>query len=327
MPDDLKIDAALTAFSTCADRFVREGYRPAEELERMVERAGGVRCLKAIAMDYPTTFADPEVALRVLGRHGLGVGMVEVDLYSTPEWKLGSLSAPDAATREKAIRLSKQAMDFCAAACGADVQLWLGQDGYDYPFQVDYAASWARLLGGIQEIAAHRSDVRLTIEYKIKEPRNRCHVSTVGRAWAIVSRVGLRHVGCTLDVGHSLMAQENPAEAAVILGREGRLFHLHLNDCYRDWDHDMVPGTVNLWETVELFYWLERVAFDGWYGIDIYPYREEGAAALQMAVDSIYLFHDLARRAAEAGIGEHLARHDALGAHALLRKELLAGRR
>lgn len=323
MPEELKIDAALTAFSTCADRFVREGYRGAEELERMVERAGRIRGLKAVAMDYPTTFADPDTALRVLGRHGLGVGMVEVDLYGGVEWKLGSLSAPDPEVRQKAIRLSKEAMDFCAAAHGADVQLWLGQDGFDYPFQVDYAASWGRLLEGIEEIAAHRSDVRLTLEYKIKEPRNRCHISTVGRAWAIVSRIGSPHVGCTLDVGHSLMAQENPAEAAAILGREGRLFHLHLNDCYRDWDHDMVPGTVNFWETVELFYWLERVGFDGWYGIDIYPYREEGATALQMAVDSIAFFRGLARRAAEAGIGECLSRHDALGAHALLRRELL----
>ncbi len=320
MPEDLRIDAALTAFSTCADRFVREGYRPSESLEAMVERAGRIRGLKAIAMDYPTTFADPDVALATLGGAGLGVGMVEVDLYSSPQWKLGSFTAPDEATRKEALRLAKEAMDFCAATNGADVQLWLGQDGYDYGFQVDYAASWERLLEAIREVAEYRSDVKVTVEYKIKEPRNKCHISTVGRVWAIIETLGLPNVGATLDVGHSLMAQENPAEAAAILGRLGRLYHLHLNDCYRDWDHDMAPGSVNFWETIELFYWLEEVGFEGWWGIDIYPYREDGATALQLAVDSIYWFRELAWRVREAGIGEYLVAHDALGAQQLLRQ-------
>ncbi len=146
--------------------------------------------------------------------------------------------------------------------------------------------------------------MKITIEYKAKEPRVRCFISTVGKALYICERIGRPNVGITLDVGHSLMALENPAESAAMAMQQGRLFHLHLNDNYRDWDHDLIPGTVNLWDTLELFYWLEQMQFDGWYGIDIYPYREAGKAALERTVEGIFRFRAIAQRLIAAGIGD-----------------------
>ena len=319
----LKIDSGTASFSPCVDRFVPAGYHPHEDMTAHIARAGQIRGLTAVAFDYPTQMPDPQALKALLKQHGLGIGMVEVDLYSQARWGQGSFTSPDPALREEAMRLTKEAMDVVAATGAADVQLWLGQDGFDYPFQADYPTKWTQLIDAIGEAAAHRGDVRITVEYKSKEPRSRCHISTVGRTLMIAQEVGLPNVGVTLDVGHSLMAGENPAEAACLCLRQGRLFHLHLNDCFREWDHDMVLASVHLWETLELFYWLRRLEWDGWYGVDIYPYRDDGPASLQHTIDTIYKLCALAERLAGTQLHELQQRADAIAIQRLLQEQVL----
>lgn len=302
MECDLKIDTATTSFSSCADRFVRGGYKQQFPFERQLEMIAAVEGITGVALDYPSQYEDPAALRALLEPQGLALGMTEIDMYSEAKWRFGSLSSLNDATRAEAIALCKRGIDAAIEAEGADVQLWLGQDGYEYPFQTDYREAWARLIDAIDELVAYRPEMKITIEYKPKEPRVRCFIATVGDALYVCERTGRPNAGITLDVGHSLMAAENPAESAVLAMSRGRLFHLHINDNYRDWDHDMIPGTVNLWDTIELFYWLERMEFDGWWGIDIYPYREEGATALRRTVETIYRLRVVARRLIDAGI-------------------------
>jgi sugar phosphate isomerase/epimerase len=320
---DLKIDAATTSFGNCADRFVKGGYREGHPFERQLELLASVEGIKGVALDFPSQYDDPAVLRRQLDNVGLVLGMTEIDMYSSAKWKNGSLSATDDRLRDEAIGLVKRGIEAAIEAQGADVQLWLGQDGYEYPFQSDLNEQWARLLDAIKEVVDHRPEMKITIEYKIKEPRTRCFIATVGKALLICERLNRPNVGITLDVGHSLMALENPAESAVLAMQSGRLFHLHLNDNYRDWDHDMIPGTVNLWETVELSYWLEKMGFDGWWGIDIYPYREDGARALQRTVRTIYRFREMAQRLLAAGLEDLQRQSDAISITDRLMEELL----
>jgi L-rhamnose isomerase len=323
MEYDLKIDAATTAFSSCADRFVKGGYKEQYEFERQLDMLAGVEGITGVALDFPTQYDDPAKLRQQLDDVGLELGMTEIDMYSSAKWKFGSLSSCHDGLRREAIELCKRGIDAATEARGADVQLWLGQDGYEYPFQSNLEDSWERLMDGIEEVVCYRPEMKIAIEYKIKEPRVRCYISTVGKALYVCQRVGRDNAGITLDVGHSLMALENPAESAVLAMQAGRLFHLHLNDNYRDWDHDMVPGSVNLWDTLELFYWLERMGFDGWYGIDIYPYREDGAEALSRTVRSIYRLREIARRLSEAGIERLQTGEQAIAVMDLVMDEVL----
>ena len=123
--------------------------------------------------------------------------------------------------------------------------LWPGQDGFDYPFQADYSRCWRLLIDGIGEVAAHRPDVRIAIEYKPKEPRAHLFVRNAGTLLHLLHEIGLANVGATIDLGHSLVAGENAAEAAVLLADAGKLFQVHVNDNYRDWDHDLMVGTIS----------------------------------------------------------------------------------
>ena len=60
-------------------------------------------------------------------------------------------------------------------------------------------------------------------------------------------------MGILLDIGHSIVAQENPAEAAALINRyKEKLFYVHFNDNYRYWDDDMMAGAVNIPVLLEL---------------------------------------------------------------------------
>ena len=71
--------------------------------------------------------------------------------------------------RREAIDLTKRGID-AAHAMGVHLMtIWLGQDGFDYNFQIDYAESWDREIAGIREVAEHDPDCLVSIEYKPDE--------------------------------------------------------------------------------------------------------------------------------------------------------------
>ncbi|CAK4842420.1 unnamed protein product [Aphanomyces euteiches] len=274
-------------------------------MDEQLELASKVKGLTGIALDFPTQVDDPLRMKEKLANLGLRTGMLEIDMYSHAEWKFGSLTSADPKKRKEAVSLIKRGIDAAIEMEAADVQLWLGQDGYEYPFQADFSSVWNNLLDGLNEVASYRPEMKITVEYKAKEPRARCFIPNAGVALALVNAVGKPHVGITLDMGHALMAGENPAESATLLHRFKRLFHLHINDNYRDWDHDMIPGSVNFWDTLEFFYWLRKIEYDGWFGIDIYPYREDGTAAISQTIKYIHRFYEIAGTLDEEKLREY----------------------
>jgi xylose isomerase len=57
------------------------------------------------------------------------------------------------------------------------------------------------------------------------------------------------------------------------LSQAGKLFLVHVNDNYRNWDWDMIPGSVNTWDLVELMFYLEEIGYHGWMTSDVAPFR------------------------------------------------------
>ena len=91
----------------------------------------------------------------------------------------------------------------------------------------------------------------------------------MGRTLYLCERLGLPHVGVTLDIGHALIAKESPAEMIGLVAQAGRLFYVHINDNAREWDWDMLPGSVNLWDLLEVIFYLDRLGWDGWLSYDV----------------------------------------------------------
>ena len=309
-----KIGSGFVPFSPCADRFVGGGYRDGLPLDEQIAAMARVEGMRGVAFDYPAQFTAAEIPRirALLDRHGFELATLELGLYPDRKWKLGTLSSTAPGIRREAIEMSKRGLEIARELGAYDVLLWPGQDGFDYPFQVDYGECWKLLIDGIGEVAAHCPDVKIAIEYKPKEPRANCFIRNAGVLLYLLKCVDLPNVGATIDFGHSLVAGENPGEAAALLAREGKLFQVHLNDNYRDWDHDLVPGAANFWDLIEFFYWTRKLGYSGWYRIDVFPYREDGTQALERTVQACNTCWGLAGRLPAMNVeellrsGEHL---------------------
>jgi sugar phosphate isomerase/epimerase len=293
---DYKIAGGFACFSPCADRFNVAGYRDPMTLEQQFEAATKIDGLTGVGLDYPYNFTRAEEVRPLLEKTGLTFMTVEIGLYPDRKWKNGTYTSADPGIRREAIEMSKKALDAAAELGAEDVLMWPGQDGFDYPFQSDYTKFWKLLVDGIGEVAAYRPDVKIAIEYKLQEPRVNCYIRNAGVLLSLLHELGMTNVGGCVDLGHSLAARENPGEAVALLARAGKLFQVHVNDNYRDWDHDLIVGSVSFWETAEFFYWLRRCGWKGWHILDIFPYRLDGAQALQEGVNRTKFFIDLAER-------------------------------
>jgi len=157
---------------------------------------------------------------------------------------------------------------------------------------------------GLAAGARHRQDIRLSLEYKLNESRNANLLSDVGRALYLCERLGLPHVGVTGDVGHALLARETPAEALCLAAQAGRLFYVHFNDNGREWDWDMLPGSVNLWDLLETAYYLDRLDWRGWLSYDVILRGGDLVEGMSAAIQMVELARGLVEKIGRERIQE-----------------------
>jgi xylose isomerase len=248
------------------------------------------------------------------------------DLFSRSVWGNGSFSAREARVRQLAVDETHRAAEVASRLGCPLLNLWLGQDGYDYPLQGHFARQRGWLVDGIREVAGRWPALRLALEYKLKEPRVRSFQARAADTLLMVQEIGLPNVGVCIDVGHAFVAQENVAESAWLLHHYGsRLFHLHYNDNYGHWDDDMIVGSVHLADYIELFYWLRQIRYGGWHSMDLYPYREDGGRAV---AESVAFLRDLEQALTDTKcdeIGRLIAEGDATASTRWVR-EFIFGR-
>ncbi len=327
MTDQIKFASGLHVFGSTADRYVLSGYKPSVPIPDMIKAAAKVPDLKGVEL-VETWHVRQDNAAEILGllqQAGLQLSMLVPDLWAQAKWGNGSFTARDPKIRREAVETVKRAMDVAAQTGCNLVDVWLGQDGYDYCFQSDYIKAWEWIIECFAECAAHNPNVIVGMEYKIKEPRTHCHVSTIDRQLMLYERVGAKNLGVVLDVGHALEGYESMAEVVALCKLFGdRLVYLHLNDNYRLWDDDMAVGSVHIIEYLELLYWLERTGYKGWYSLDIFPYRDDGVG---MATESIKWIKDLRRVMFHIGmdkIAEVIESGDAARASRLIREGMFS---
>jgi len=263
----LKHAVMVSLMGRQADRF--HEYQPPRDLAERLAMVKRIRGVEGIEIVYPQDFADSKQTIAMVQDAGLPVSAVNLNVKSAKKWQAGSFTSPDPQLRADAVADLKTAMDLAA-----ELDAWMVTccpliDGHNYNFQVDYLKQWRWLEEGIAEAARHRSDVRISLEYKLNEARNYVILGDMGRALYLCERLGMPNVGVTMDVGHALVAKETPAEVMCLAAQAGRLFYVHFNDNGREWDWDMLPGSVNLWDLVEMMFYLERLDWEGWLAYDV----------------------------------------------------------
>jgi sugar phosphate isomerase/epimerase len=239
---------------------------------QMVERAATVRGLTDLDLNYPDHVAgEPEAIARRIGDLGLSINGLAMRYYTNPAFKRGAFTNPDRSVRQEAIELTKRGID-AARAMGADLMtIWLGQDGFDYNFQLDYAQAWDLEVAGIREVALHDPACRISIEYKPDEPRAHSLLPDAATTLLAIAEAGASNLGVTIDFAHALYAGEQPAYAAHLVHRRSRLFGVHLNDGYGKRDDGLMVGSVHLRSTLELLRQIRRDGYDGALYFDTFP--------------------------------------------------------
>ncbi len=284
-----------------------------------VRAIGGVPGISAVELNYPQHFvaSDGTDILKLAAESGLAVTALNLR-YDGPQFALGAFTHPDRASREAAVKVSSEAVDLAAANGIEHVILWMGPDGFDYPFQADYRSLWEMEIEGFRRVAARNPAVRVSVEYKPSDPRRVSLIRSMGESLLAVADVGLDNFGVTLDLCHVLMAGEQPAAVAAMAIQRGKLFGVHLNDGYGPADDGMMVGSVHPWHILELLAEMRRGGFAGTIYFDTFPDRVDPAAEAAANVAAIRRFERMLDRLPMDELDRLRAAQDAVGATRLV---------
>jgi len=279
-----KVSVPLGVLGYHKDRFCEYGVKLS--VEELAERASKVKLLDGVGVTYfPETNVDEVKS--ALAKHNLGFAFFTVDLSRQKQWHGCSLTSKDEQVRKKAIEHIKNCIDATKKLGSDTVNVCLMGDGYDYYFEVNYPDAWKWLIEGLKEVCDYDRKMKITIEYKRREPRVYIHVSDVGRALYLCQKVDRDNIGVTVDFGHAFITLENPAESVCLAAEENKLFGVHINDNYGDWDWDMIPASVHFLQTLEGMLWMVKEGYEGWIFLDVFPMRYDPVKTLSISVVNV----------------------------------------
>jgi sugar phosphate isomerase/epimerase len=319
-----RFGAGLWHFASYLDRYAVDGYAPPRTTLEQIALAGSVGDLSVVDLNYPftpgVTLDEVKDALKEANLQAIGI---------TPEIYLrrfgkGAFTNPDPAVRVAAIDLMNEAAGV-VRDLGADyVKIWPGQDGWDYPFQVNHHDVWKLAKDGMKELAGNNPDLRFVIEYKPREPRVKMLWDSAPRTILGIQEIGLDNIGVLLDFGHSLYGGESPADAAQLLIDHGLLWGMDVNDNLRGWDDDLVVGTVHLTEVFEFFYTLKINGWEGVWQLDQFPFREDTVDAARTSIRFLKALHRALDTLDITALRDAQERQDAMAAQRLVQDALLS---
>lgn len=273
--------------------------RTAPDVETALEQIASTGSITHVDLNYPEHFGEKsnQEVREMLDRVGLTINSVAMRFRD--HYLGGEYTNADPQVRADAIALTKKGID-AAADLGAEVvTVWLGFDGYDYTFQKDYAQAIGLAVSAFQELADHRPEVKISIEYKPYEERVFALIPNGGVTLHMLHEIDRPNVGATLDFCHQLMAGEMPAFAASLLLDRGKLYGIHLNDGNNAVDDGLMIGSIHPFETAELLYYLSRYNYDGVIYFDTFPKRE---SAVEEAAANVTMTELLLKKVAALGI-------------------------
>jgi xylose isomerase len=314
-------------------RFVPGGYQPdhsyegepvADKVHRAVEGLGEL--IDGYEFHFPQELS-PENLDDV--RAALGsdhdIYCIAGGLHLDPRFGRGGLVNPDPGLRAEARRIVRDAADF-AGALGANLIIWPGGEGYNYPFQTPYADSWRWLIEGLGEAAeiCARHGVALFLEHKNSEPAMKILMRNIGMTLHVIHKLrgeGIDNVKVNMDWQHLIMNGEHLPEYAALLASEGLLGHLHGNSGWGVTDDDNMVGATAFMETIELALELRRCGYGQGgerLGFDLYPYTEDQVGAVKRSVIQWRFIDQVAGRIDEAALREAQQHKDAIRAQEIV---------
>jgi xylose isomerase len=326
----MKTSLGIWAFGNMATRFNAGGYKPeltsastAAKVRTAVQGLGDL--VDDYEFHYPQELCEENLGAVREALEGHGIYCIASGLHLDARFGKGGFCSPDDATRAEALRLTREAIDL-AAEVGAQLIIWPGIEGYNYPFQTPYRESWARFLDGVGESAqfARARGVRIFLEHKNSEPAMKILMRNIGMTLHVIHKLrtqGIDNISVNMDWQHLIMNGENLAEYAALLAAEGLLGHQHANSGWGTFDDDNMVGATAFMETIELALELRRAGYGDngeRLGFDLYPYTEDAVGAVKRSVLQWRFIDGIAARLDGPALREAQRRKDAVSAYELV---------
>jgi L-rhamnose isomerase / sugar isomerase len=266
MADEHEIEHALAAFRVetpswgYGDSGTRFGVfpqpgRPRDVFEKLQDAAEVHRltgAADAVALHFPWDAVDDYAELRRYAESlGLGIGAVNANLFQDEDYKLGSITNPDARVRRRAVGHLLECVDIARALGSTAQSLWLA-DGINYAGQDDLVLRRALLLDCLTEMyASLPKEQELLVEYKPFEPAfYATDIPDWGAAMLICQHLGER-ARVLVDLGHHLHGT-NVEQIVTHLAAVDRLGGFHFN-ARKYADDDLIVGSANPFELSLIF--------------------------------------------------------------------------
>lgn len=318
----------IWAFGQFVDRYAGDGYGPQQSTEQMLDSAARVPGLTYLDINVPfaTEGLTPEDVKQMLDDRGLKCRATTPHIYMR-EYAKGAFTNPDAQLRQRTRARVEEAVAAAAILEAGYVKFWPGQDGYDFPGQVDYEQIWKYTIEGMREICEAHPGVQFAIEYKPKEPRVRMTLANAPKTLLAIHETGVDNLGIVMDFGHSLMAGESPTESLLMIHRYGRLVSAELNDNWRQWDDDLPVASIHLFETMEYLLALRSIGWSDPLLLDQFPFREDPVAAVARSIETITMLDEACARVDTIELADAQTRQDALAVQRIYWNALLGTER
>ena len=171
-----RIETASWAFGNSGTRFKvfpQEGV-PRNPYEKIADAATVHRftgVAPTVALHIPWDLVDDYAELAAAAaEHGIALGTINSNVFQDNDYKLGSVTNPDAGIRRKAIGHLLECIDVMDQTGSCDLKLWFS-DGTNYPGQDDVRSRQDRLAAALRETYDRlRGQQRMLLEYKLFEP-------------------------------------------------------------------------------------------------------------------------------------------------------------
>lgn len=320
----MKYSCITGSMGNRSDRFMGCGYKEEingdEKVKGLIDT--GVFDAVELCYDLDGVESDVEQVRERLKKFGTVCSVVNAPVSDQKQFKFGSLTNNDPAVRREAIDFCKRTMDFArGVGCGM-VNIWMGQDGFDYVFQTDYTKQWNLMVEGVRELCDYMPEMKVALEFKPREPRNRCVLDHAGTSLLLARDVDRPNVGLTVDLGHVFQSQGNVSQVIEMCANHGMLYNLHVNDNYGAWDDDMILGSVRYTEYIELCYSLRKIGYQGWVSVDIFPFREPAFEAAAESIRNLKNFDSLVDKIGVENIQKAINGTDATQGLRLIREAI-----
>ncbi len=193
-----------------------------------------------------------------LRSRGLRAGAVNPNLFQDPDYRLGSITNPDAGIRRKAIDHLLECVDDRRPRWGPTAQsLWLA-DGTNYAGQDDLRARRRRLRRWPRRAVrgAPGRARSCSSSTSSSSPRSTPPTSPTGARRVLLCQALGERARVLVDLGHHAQGV-NVEQIVAILADEGRLGGFHFNN-RKYADDDLIVGSVNPFELFSIFVELGR---------------------------------------------------------------------